>query len=248
MLEKEKVRLLGLHSLFFFLPFSNIGLVVRTPSLRRELFSSSSSSRCASLFIPPYSFQSHSCSALLLRLRSVNGRKQQRGCTASHFFFLTPYFAWYSVSERTKKTHLPLVQRDWKKWQTTSLRLGERAGAKIWIFLSRFQVPVWVLDNKQPSLCSSGIQRCSYYLLVRRRRRQRLADPSTYFSCGEKSASDWIIPSSSAKGEIDGQSDGGGLHNETPNEKGENPTGQNGVVQQLVHFSTTRTSERDVSL
>ena len=88
MLEKEKVRLLGLHSLFFFLPFSNIGLVVRTPSLRRELFSSSSSSRCASLFIPPYSFQSHSCSALLLRLRSVNGRKQQRGCTASHFFFL----------------------------------------------------------------------------------------------------------------------------------------------------------------
>ena len=87
MLEKEKVRLLGLHSLFFFLPFSNIGLVVRTPSLRRELFSSSSS-RCASLFIPPYSFQSHSCSALLLRLRSVNGRKQQRGCTASHFFFL----------------------------------------------------------------------------------------------------------------------------------------------------------------
>ena len=86
MLEKEKVRLLGLHSLFFFLPFSNIGLVVRTPSLRRELFSSSSS-RCASLFIPPYSFQSHSCSALLLRLRSVNGRKQQRGCTASHFFF-----------------------------------------------------------------------------------------------------------------------------------------------------------------
>ena len=103
MLEKEKVRLLGLHSLFFFLPFSNIGLVVRTPSLRRELFSSSSSSRCASLFIPPYSFQSHSCSALLLRLRSVNGRKQQRGCTASHFFFYCMEIEQFTTFRKERK-------------------------------------------------------------------------------------------------------------------------------------------------